>query len=347
MAETMRAAVFEGNGVLTVKDVPVPRITRPTDVLLRVDAASICGSDLHGLTVPPGVDITPNIIYGHEFCGTVVAIGDEVEEFQPGDFVTVNPRVRCGHCYECTHNRGDLCSETFHYGETGDGCFAEYILVSWQQLYHVPEGISADLAAQTEPLACIMSAVMQVKPTPVDYVLLYGAGPIGLTFLRVLKTFGVKNLIVTAKGERRVQEAKACGADVVVDVEKERVEDVIKANWPHQADLVIDAVGRGNVLTEGIRLLNSKGRMVLFGYDSHAEATVNPSLIVGKELQIIGVLGKEFPAALELLSNKDLQLEQFITHRLDLEDILDGFSLLRKKEGCRVIIYPNRDNRRE
>ena len=88
-----------------------------------------------------------------------------------------------------------------------------------------------------------------------DYVILYGAGPIGLTFLRTLKVFGVKNLIMTAKGEDRVAEAKACGADIVVDVEKENIEDVVQANWPFKADVLIDAVGRGTVLPEAMKLI--------------------------------------------------------------------------------------------
>ena len=340
MQGTMKAAVYEGEGVLTVKEVVIPQVRKDTDVLIRVDAASICGSDLHGLTIPPGVVHTPNIIYGHEFCGTIVEKGTSVEAFEIGDFVTVNPRVRCGHCYECTHNRGDLCSETYHYGETGDGGFAEYALVDAGQMYRVPDGVEPDLAAQTEPLACVMSAINMARPTPVDYVLLYGAGPIGLTFLRVLKTYGVKNLIMTAKGEARVAEAKACGADIVVDVAKETVEDVMKENWPFMADLVIDAVGRADVLTEGIKFLNSRGRMVLFGYDRHAVSAVPPSLIVGKELSLFGALGKDFPGALELLQNPELDLGRFITHRLPLEEIHTGISLLRNKEACRLILYP-------
>jgi threonine dehydrogenase-like Zn-dependent dehydrogenase len=341
MQSTMKAAIFEGEGVLTVKEVPVPKITKPTQILMKVEAASICGSDLHGLAVPPGQYMKPGIIYGHEFCGTIEELGEEVQGFKVGERVAVNPRVRCGKCYECTHNKGDLCSDSYHYGQTGDGGFAQYALVDKGQIYHVPEGVSPDLLAQTEPLACVMAAVGRAKPTPVDYVLLYGAGPIGLTFIRVLKTFGVEHLIVTAKGEKRVEEARNCGADLVVDISREKVKDVILENWPYKADLVIDAVGRGNVFQEGIRLLNPQGRMVLFGLDLNAVSQISPGEIVLNELNVYGVLGKDFPAALEMLSRKDLGLEKFITHRLPLDDILEGIELVRNKEACRVIIYPN------
>lgn len=341
MSNLMRAAIFEGNGVLTVKSIPIPNIQKDTQLLLKVEAASICGSDLHGLAVPPGQYMKPGIIYGHEFCGTIVEKGPAVTGFEIGDRVAVNPRVRCGACYECTHNKGDLCSNSYHYGQTGDGGFAQYALVDVGQLYHLDPSIPPEIAAQTEPLACVMNAIHIAKPTPVDYVLLYGAGPIGLTFIRVLKLFGIKNLIVTAKGARRVQEARNCGADLVVNTETESVTDVIKANWPYGADIVIDAVGRGPILSEALPLMNPKGRLVLFGLDTNAASTIPPSVFTLNELSVCGVLGKDFPSAIEILKQKDLELERFITHRLALDDILEGIDLMRRKEACRVIIFPN------
>ena len=186
-----------------------------------------------------------------------------------------------------------------------------------------------------------MNAVKTAQPTPVDYVLLYGAGPIGLSFIRVLKVYGIQNLIVTAKGEKRVQEAYACGADIVVDVEKESVEDVMKKYWPYKADLVIDAVGRGNVLEEAVHLVNPQGRILLFGLDQNAKSTIPPSIFTLDEVSLKGVLGKDFPAAVEMVKNPGLQLEKIITHRISLEDIHTGIELMRKKEACRVIVFPH------
>lgn len=337
----MKAAIFEGEGVLTVKDIPKPQIRRPDEVIIKVEAASICGSDIHGLAVPPGQYMKPGIIYGHEFCGTIAEMGEEVTGFTLGERVAVNPRVRCGTCYECTHNKGDLCSNSDHYGQLADGGFAEYALVAAGQLYHVDQAISPDLVAQTEPLACVVSALGKVKPSPVDYVILYGAGPIGLTFIRTLKMFGVTNLIVTAKGEERVQEAKNCGADIVVDIQKENIEDVVKSKWPFKADLIIDAVGRGNILPEAQKLINPQGRILLFGLDNNARSEIAPGAFVLDEISLTGALGKDFPGAIELLRNKDLGLEKFITHRLTLDDIHEGIDAMRSKKACRVLVYPN------
>ena len=337
----MKAAIFEGPGTLTVKEIPNPVITKPTDVIIKVDAASICGSDIHGLAVPPGQYMKPGIIYGHEFCGTITEMGDEVQGFEIGERVAINPRVRCGHCYECTHNRGDLCSNSDHYGQLADGGFSEYAKVSVGQMYHVDQSIDVDIVAQTEPLACVVSSLNKVTPSPVDYVILYGAGPIGLTFIRALKAFGVRNLIVTAKGEDRVAEAKNCGADIVVDVAKETLEDVMKANWPFKADLIIDAVGRGNILPEAQKLINPQGRILLFGLDNNARSEIAPGAFVLDEISIFGALGKDFPGALELIRNPELGLDKFITHRLTLDNIHEGIEAMRNKKACRCIVYPN------
>ncbi len=337
----MKAAIFEGAGVLRVKDVPMPEVRRPDDVVIKVEAASICGSDIHGLAVPPGQYMKPGIIYGHEFCGTIVEKGPEADGFEVGEMVAVNPRVRCGKCYECTHNRGDLCSNSDHYGQLADGGFSEYALVSAGQLYHVDKNLNPEIVAQTEPLACVVSALGKVKPTPVDYVILYGAGPIGLTFIRTLKVFGVKHLIVTAKGEDRVQEAKNCGADIVVDVMKENIEDVMKQNWPFKADLIIDAVGRGNILPKAQKLINPQGRILLFGLDNNARSEIAPGAFVLNEISMVGALGKDFPGAIELLGNPELGLDRFITHRVTLDDIHKGIDAMRSKKACRVIVYPH------
>jgi threonine dehydrogenase-like Zn-dependent dehydrogenase len=338
---TMRAAIFEGNGILTVKDVPIPQIRRDTQLLLKVEAASICGSDLHGLAVPPGQYMKPGIIYGHEFCGSIVEKGSAVTDFQIGERVVVNPRVRCGSCYECTHNKGDLCSNSYHYGQTGDGGFAQYALVDASQLYAIDPSIKPEIAAQAEPLACVMNAIKIAKPTPVDYVLLYGAGPIGLTFIRVLKRYGIRNLVVTAKGESRVQEAYNCGADIVVNTQIESVEQVMKAVWPNGADLVIDAVGRGPIFSEALPLMNPQGRLVLFGLDANAMSHIPPSIFTLNELHVCGVLGKDFPSAIEMLRDKKLELDRFITHRITLEEIHEGINAMRNKQACRVIVFPN------
>ncbi|MGM9612498.1 MAG: zinc-binding dehydrogenase [Butyricicoccus sp.] len=340
---TMQAAIFKGNGVLEVEQVEVPKIQRPDQVLIQVRATSICGSDLHALRVPPGLKIPEGIVLGHEFFGTIVETGADVKRYQVGDTVAVDPCVPCGECWECKHGLGYMCSDKRHYGQTCDGSFAQYVLVEASQLHRVPADINPDAAAQAEPLACILCGIEKLNPKPTDHILLYGAGPIGLTFIRALKVYGVKHLAVVAKGAARIAEAKHCGAEFVIDMQQGGVEEALAAHWDEPADIVIDAVGAGSVLTEALHLLHTRGRVLLFGYNEHARAEVPPSLITAKEIQIMGVLGKSFPSAIALLGDEQLGLAEFVSHRLPLSEIGRGIELLMNKEATRVILYPNGD----
>ena len=295
----MLAAVFKGNGVLELEQVPVPQVREKRDVLLKIRAASICGSDLHGLSVPPGQHIDPGVIMGHEFCGTVEAVGEGVTEYRLGDEVAVNPCLPCGACWECKHGMGNLCVQPRHYGQTCDGGFAEYVVVETSQLYPLPADIDPDTAAQTEPLACIMYSLNMAKPLPTDHVLLYGAGPIGLTYIQALKAFGVTNLAVVAKGKARIEQAQKCGADFVIDMQQDTpMAECLREKWGCLADVVIDAVGTGQILGEAVRLVNSRGRILLFGLNHNAMAQVPPAAFTQKELTLVGSLGKAFSPCL-------------------------------------------------
>lgn len=270
---TMQAAIFQGNGILTVETIEIPKIKAPDQVLLKVRAASICGSDIHALHVPPGQVISTGVIMGHEFFGTIVEAGSAVKNYQPGDCVTVNPCLPCGECWECKHGVGNLCVTPRHYGQTCDGGFAQYVVVETSQLYKLPSDIDPDMAAQTEPLACVMYSLGMAKPTPTDHVLLYGAGPIGLTYIQALQTFGVNKLAVVAKGQTRIEQAKKCGANFVIDMQENIfLQQHLLQKWSCLADVVIDAVGTGAILSEAVHLINSRGRILLFGLNHNAMA---------------------------------------------------------------------------
>ena len=342
MTGTMQAAVFKGNGILKVETVNIPRIEKEDQVLLEIQAASICGSDIHALSVPPGQVISSGVIMGHEFFGKIIEKGEKVQQYQIGDCVAVNPCLPCGECWECRHNMRNLCVQPRHYGQTCDGGFARYAVVESSQIYSLPSDIDPDIAAQTEPLACVMYSLNLVKPTPADYVLIYGAGPIGLTYIKALKAFGIEDFVVIAKGKARVKQARECGAGFVIDIEEESVADRIREEWGGGlADVVIDAVGRGSVLTEAVHLLNSRGRIMLFGLDHNAMASVPPAVYTQKELTMYGALGKDFPAAIRLIRDKGIDLKQFVTHRVPLREINHAIELLKKKKACRVIVYPS------
>lgn len=336
----MRAAVFKGNGVLEVQELPIPKIQNKTQVLLKIKAASICGSDIHGLMVPPAQFLTENIVMGHEFFGEIVSCGEDVKSFEVGDYVTVNPAIPCGECFECTHGHSDICDHNTHYGQTCDGGFAEYAVVESGQLYKLPGTINIDTAAQIEPLACIMGGISKLKPKPEEHVLLYGAGPIGLMYIKVLKALGIEHIAVCAKGKKRIEEAKKFGAEFVIDTEKEEVLSMVLEYWNQPPEVIIDAVGNDTIFQDAVNIISSAGRILLFGFNKRAVSKIPPAMFCVKELQVFGSRAKNFEMALYMINEKGLNLETLVSHRLKLTEIEKGMELMRKKEATRVIIYP-------
>lgn len=346
MTRMMRAAIFKGNGILNVENVPVPEIRNPYDVLLQVKAASICGSDIHVLSVPPAQYAKPGIALGHEFVAEVVEVGSAVTTVRAGDIVVPDPIIKCGVCPDCRENRQNLCTHEDILGQKRDGGFAQYCVAPEKVLYKIPTDVPMRIAAQTEPLACVMNAVLKLNPQPGQRIVVFGAGAIGLTFIRVLRLYGISDLVVCETDENRQTGAKRCGADIVMNPSTNDMPAALNKLWGGLADIIIDAVGIGAVTQQAIGMLDATGRLLIFGQNNNAIAQIPPAQIVRKELSVLGSYSthNSFPAAIRLLSNPDLGLERLISHELPLERISEGMAAVRNRTASRVIIYPNDEN---
>lgn len=341
----MLAAVFKGNGVLALEERDIPTIKDPDQVILKVIACGICGSDLHALHVPPGQDVTPGTIMGHEIYGEVIEMGPAATGVSIGDHVVVNPNLSCGVCNYCKKGMINMCdmTSTHSYGQQQDGGFAPFVSIKANQLVRYPKKVKGAIGAQTEPLACVLSGIKKVGPTPLDNVVLYGAGPIGLLYLRCLIMFGVRNIIVCDTSEDKREYAKKCGAPITVDPSSTDLKQLLMDTWGELASIVIDAVGASVILDEGAYLLQKGGKYLIFGLNQHARSTVAPAHINMGELQIMGsFLGKfTYPDAIRMLSYDDFHAELLVSHKFELKDILKAFELALARKASRVIIYPN------
>jgi threonine dehydrogenase-like Zn-dependent dehydrogenase len=339
----MLAALFKGNGILDVEEIQKPEIKDPDDVLIKIEAASICGSDLHVLHVPPGQYAKPGTVIGHEFFGLIEEVGAGVTEYKPGDFAVVDPIVTCHVCDYCKRGMTNLCPDAFIYGQTLNGGFAQYAVIKASQLYKIPSSIPPQLAAQTEPLSCVMNGMRKLNPTPYETVMIYGAGSIGLTFIRVMKLYGVKRLAVCEVSEKRREVALNAGADVVIDPVNEDAGTKLKETWNEYCDIIVDAVGIGPVFGQAVNLLKGGGRLLIFGQNAKAVSQVPPAVIVRNELTVMGsyCTFHTFPVAIRLLQDERLGLERIITHKFELKDIKQGIDLLNAQQASRVIIFPN------
>jgi (R,R)-butanediol dehydrogenase/meso-butanediol dehydrogenase/diacetyl reductase len=337
----MKAAVFEGNGRLALKDIDAPKIAAPDEVLLKVEAASICGSDLKILEVPPGQPAKPGIVLGHEFVGQVVETGPGVKGLQPGDRVVTLPDVPCGYCAYCQSGKQNLCLNMVSLGVDIDGCFAEYVAVPARVLYKVSPDLPTERAIFAEPLACAVNALSKVSVVPGQDALVLGAGPMGLYFLLLLKASGIARVLVSEPNPFRAGFAAKLGADRVINPKEKELAPETRALTGLGVDLCIDAVG--SLLDTAVGCLKRGGTALLLGLDTRARPCVQQSLLVERDIRIIGsfIAGYAFPQTIRILESGLLPLERIITHRLPLREIGDGIELMKSGAGLEIVIYPD------
>jgi len=345
----MLAAVFKGDGKLVLEDRPKPQIKQNNEVLLKVGGVGICGTDLHILQIPAAHPAKVGIILGHEFAGTIMEIGDGVKDFKPRDRVIVDPHPGCGVCLECRRGRPDLCSRLYSaelpnhpntIGIFSDGAMTSFVVVPEYSLYKIGYDVPFHLAALAEPFSCVVSAVDKLHIQPGDNVVILGAGPIGLFFTCMLKACGASNIIVSEIADDRQVAAKNCGATLVVDPNKEDLNEVVKRKLGDGADVVVEAVGP--MINQAISVVRNGGTILQFGHDELARPNIPVAEIVRKEIIIKGAfIGKfSFEKVAKILESNSLPLDKVVSHRLPLSKVHEGLDLLRKRQALKVILYP-------
>lgn len=340
MKETMRAAVFKDVGQLAIEEVPVPKIERPDQIIVKVEMCSICGTDVHIMEVPPGYVAKPGTILGHELVGEVVEIGSGVKKIKVGDRVVCNPNDYCGVCEYCRKNMPNFCTELEAMGIEVNGGFAEYVRITEKVAYKVADDLPSEIAAFAEPLACFMNGRQKISVKPGDSVLICGAGAIGLMALQVLKQSGAKPIIVSEPFEGRRQKAEETGADYVIDPTKEDPAAFVKELTGIGADFAIDVVG--SQLQTCIDAVHKGGTVLLFGVNAKAEKVMHQADITMNEIRVLGtwIANASFPLSVRLLESGLVDFRPLITHTFPLEQVAEGIETLRKGEGIKIMIDP-------
>lgn len=340
MDDTMLAAVFEGEGELTLKQVPVPQIEAPDQVLLAVDAVSICGTDVHIVAVPPGYVAAPGTILGHEFVGTVVEKGDDVRHLDIGDRVVVNPNDYCGVCTYCRMNLPNECETIQALGIEVDGAFAQYCRVSGKVAYPISEDVPVEEAACAEPLACVVNGTQKVRMQPGQSAAVIGAGPIGMIMAMMFQASGASTVIVADKAPYRLDHARAMGLGRVVDVTQEDLREVVREETGIGVDIAADVVG--SQLATAIDLARKGGRILVFGVDTNAVTAFPQSQVTFKELQVLGtwLANATFPKAVDVLESRVLDIGGLVTDVISLDEIHEGIQKLAAGEAVKIIVKP-------
>jgi (R,R)-butanediol dehydrogenase/meso-butanediol dehydrogenase/diacetyl reductase len=311
LAPTMPAAVYRGDHTVVVEDVPVPDVTA-SQVLLEISHCGICGSDLHLMMEDWG---QPGMRGGHEFSGTVVAVGRDVAGWTAGDRAVGGPSGGCGRCLQCQAGRTNLCLDRQAGGPgTGPAGYARFAAIDAGALFRVPGSLSLRTAALTEPVAVAVRGVRRAGAAAGDRILVTGAGPIGLLTVSVLRSLGVTDITVSEPGHRRRALAERIGADVVVEPDDlptpGGAADLV--DRPFQA--AIDCSGRADAMEAALVNLARAGTLVLSGTGMR-RPRFDPNRIVLHELTVTGTVeytADDYRTAIDLLDGRRLPTDELI-----------------------------------
>lgn len=283
----MKAAVFYKKHDLRIEELPVPQ-PGPREVLLRVKACGICGTDLHIFHGDEGAAATPpGTVLGHEFAGEIVKIGADVTEYAPGDRVSADPNVLCGECRYCRAGLGHFCERMTGIGTTVNGGFAEYCAVPVSQLCRAPADLTFTQAAFTEPVACCLHGIELCDLNRGEAAAVIGGGPIGLIMLQLAKLSGAAPLVLLEPVAEKRALAKTLGADLCVDPLTGDVQSVLAANGIERLACVIECVGKPETMEQAVELAGKRATVMLFGLTRpQDEICVRPFEIFKKELTV-------------------------------------------------------------
>ncbi|MEV6333629.1 zinc-dependent alcohol dehydrogenase family protein [Nocardia vinacea] len=330
----MRAVVIETPEKFAVQNVPDPT-PGPGEVVVRVDAVGICGTDMHiadGEFPPTPYPIVP----GHEFAGSVVALGTGVDGVRIGDTVAVDPSLFCGACHYCAVGRGNLCERWGAIGDTVDGAMAEYVAVPAANCYRLPETLSTTHGALVEPLSCAVHAFDVLPHALGAHYLLYGAGTMGLLMLQLARVAGAASVSVVDINTTRLGVAIDLGADATATTADE-------FDRPQGWEVVIDCTGAIAAIEDGLGRVRRGGVFQQFGVaPGAATASISPFRIYNDEITIMGSMAvlHSFGRAVELMGKGVIDANAMITHSFGLAEFADALQTFRAGTGRKIQLRP-------
>ncbi len=333
-----------GHDRVAVVDVPEPH-AREGQVVVKVERAGICGTDIHILH-DQFSKVRPPVTLGHEFAGSIAEVGPGIQNWRAGDRVVVESEAHhCGLCRDCLSGFTNLCSERLACGSSSDGGFASYVAVRASALHRLPEKLTFQEAALGEPLAVGVHAVMECGNIKAgDWVLVTGPGPIGLIVLQVAKSSGAKVIISgTEKDEPRLLIAAGMGADHVLRVDRDNLHDVI----PDLTDDVgIDAAfecsGTSFALNDCLSSIKRQGQIIQVGLFGRAVESELDQIAL-KEIMLRGAFAhnhRSWIKAMDLIENKTIDLKTLISGEFPLSDWREAFRLSEEGKGIKYLLRP-------
>ena len=340
----MRAVVIDAPGRIRVDNVPDPT-PRPNEVLVRVGACGICGTDLHIIDGDSPLARYP-VIPGHEFAGEVVALGYDIAQsngngeatITVGSRVAVDPNLYCGHCDSCRTGHENLCLNYAALGVTTNGAIAQCVAVPMASAYLLPDSMSLREGALIEPVSCAVHGMHSLNPRSGDTFLIVGAGTMGLLLLQLALRGGASRVAMVDVNMQRLASAEELGATrTYKDIERALADESLGFNC------VIDATGVPAVIENAFMAVKRGGKFMVFGVASNEERiSLSPFRIYNDEITIVGSMAIlfSFQAALDLISSGVINTQAMLTEALPLQDFSRALEMVRKGQGVKTQILP-------
>lgn len=326
---------------LWLEDVPEPEVGT-NDVLIRVDKTGICGTDLHIYNWDAWAQKTIPVpmVVGHEFVGEIIEVGPNVKDFYPGEIVSGEGHVVCGHCRNCLAGRRHLCADTSGIGVNRPGAFAEYISIPQTNVWHHAEGIDPEIASIFDPFGNAVHTALSFDVLGED-VLITGAGPIGCMAAAVVQYAGARYVVVTDVNPWRLDLAKRMGATRVVDVRQERIADVQRELGMQEGfDVGLEMSGNESAFQEMLSNMCHGGKVAMLGIPPKPIA-IDWNTVIFNMLTIKGIYGREMYETwykMTVMLQGGLDISPVITHRFHVDDYEQGFAAMNSGESGKVIL---------
>ncbi len=345
----MKAVRFYGPGDVRVEDIPVPE-TAPGEMLVKVDACAVCGSDLK--TYKAGNPrMKPPITMGHEFTGIIENAPRVINGLKEGDRIVMATSISCGECFYCSKGLTNLCVNLAPMGFSYNGGMAGYVTIPQKAIANghvvkVPEGIKPEHAALSEPLSCAVNSARQSNIKKGDFVLIMGAGPMAILNALAARAFGASKIFMTELSTARLEQARQFDIDRLINPTEENIQGIImKETGGYGADVVIVAAPAARPQEEALGLVRKQGTVCLFASlpSGKSHLSLDSRLIHYKEIYLTGSsdsTAEHVKQAVNMLASPGFPAEALVTHTLGLHEIKEAFDLMTKGEALRVVLKP-------
>ncbi len=327
----------------------VPEDLGRHEVLVKILATSICGTDVHIYNWDQWSRsrIKPPLTVGHEFCGEVIKLGEDVRSVKVGDIVSAETHIVCGVCEFCREGNAHICSNTKIIGVDTDGCFAEYARMPAQNLIKDTSGLDPKYLSVQEPLGNAVHTMLHFDITA-KTVAVVGCGPIGLMGVNIAKAVGAKKIIAVEINDYRIQLAKELGADVVINP---KTEDIVARVLEETSGLGVDVVaefsGNKSAIEAAFKYVKAGGEMSMLGIVPDTIEIDLSNDVIFKGVTLYGVIGrkmfKTWNQVQGLIQSGKLDLEKIVTHAFPLEDFETAMAVMKSGNSGKVVMIPNKN----